>query len=68
MNYIKQLEQTNREQAEQLAAMKAELLDFRAFVLTSPKFLGTDTDGDRKDWIATGDVASRLEVILELAI
>ncbi len=60
MNYIKRL------QAEKLARNAAidratkEISDFVAFLQTSPKFVGVESDGGRKDWIATGDVVRRL--------
>jgi hypothetical protein len=33
---------------------------FRQHLLT-PKFVGVDSDGDRKDWISTSDVLRFLE-------
>jgi hypothetical protein len=55
MNYIKQLQEEN-------AALKAaiqdtnEKIDLFLSLLASPKFSGKESNGDRKDWIATGDV------------
>lgn len=54
MNYIARLKQENQEKDAKIEAMKTALNDFAAF-LTSPKFQ-TQEGGERKDWIATGDV------------
>jgi hypothetical protein len=61
-NYIKRLERENREKDERIAQLEADLIAFEAHV-SSPKFTGTDESGDRRDWIATGDVTDRLRNI-----
>ena len=58
MNYIKRLEKENAELRERALALENALRDFDA-MLDSAKFHGTDINGDRKDWIATGDVPAR---------
>jgi len=65
MNYIKRLEAELAEAREELAAKNSLL---RAFMreLEGQKFQGVDSDGDRKDWIATADVTDRLRDILTL--
>lgn len=59
MNYIARLkmEAVNRDMAIETA--QNEITEFMAF-LNSPKFTGVESDGGRKDWIATGDVMARL--------
>jgi hypothetical protein len=64
MNFIKSLQAANLDQLDKLAAMQNEIAEFRIF-LHSAKFTGVDSDGGRKDWIATGDVLRRLEIISE---
>lgn len=64
MNYIKKLQQelndlqTNNTNAETL------IQEFRQHI-RSDKFIGTDLDGSRKDWISTSDVEIRLQNILD---
>ena len=48
--------------ANKIKAMCDAINDFRA-LLHSDKFAGYDSDGDRKDWIATGDVLNWLREI-----
>jgi hypothetical protein len=62
MNYIKRLEADNLELRAQLEAVRAELQGFRVH-LASAKFVGLESDGGRRDWIATGDVHARLAAI-----
>lgn len=54
-NFIQNLQKENAELKEKLAKVNAELFNFYSF-LHSDKFIGTESDGSRKDWIATGDV------------
>ena len=63
MNYIRRIQAENAALVAQMKRAQDEITEFRAFVLTSPKFVGVESDGGRKDWIATADVASRLETI-----
>lgn len=58
MNFIQRLQQENAELRQQLQAAKQRTTDFMTFLL-GPKFTGTE-NGERKDWIATGDVQTWL--------
>ncbi len=58
MSYILKLQEQNAKYKETLAAVSADLEQFRVF-LHSAKFTGTE-NGERKDWISTGDVLTRL--------
>ena len=60
MNYIKHLQRENEEAKRRLDALTEQCQEFRAFLLT-PKFVGVDADGERKDWIATTDVDAMLQ-------
>ena len=55
MNYIARL-QADLAAAEATLLAKAEAIQEFRVHLAGDKFAGTDTDGSRKDWIATGDV------------
>lgn len=66
MNYIKKLEEENKNLAVKLAKIMLELQDFTAFLQTAEKFKGTESNGARKDWIATTDVINRLQEIKNL--
>jgi hypothetical protein len=63
MNYIKNLEISNKEKQEAMELATKKLQDFRAF-LHSDKFTGVGIDGERKDWIATRDVDCMLLEVL----
>ena len=65
MNYIKQLEQTNKEKLEVIDNACKRLQEFRAFLLTD-KFTGISADGSRLDWIATNDVDRMLQEVHDL--
>lgn len=65
MNYIKQLEEDRKNLALKVANIMIEISAFQAF-LHSDKFTGFDSNGDRKDWIATKDVLARLQEIKNL--
>lgn len=58
MNHIKRLQQENADLRAALAAFEANAQAFQIH-LGSAKFTGTE-NGERKDWIATGDVLSWL--------
>ena len=58
-NYILRLRSRVEELEAKLQQAEAWKQDFRVH-LASAKFQGTDPDGSRRDWIATGDVAARL--------
>lgn len=62
MNHLHALQATRIEQAARIVAAAAELREFRAH-LNSLKF-DPQADGERGDWIATGDVLRRLADIL----
>jgi len=64
MNYIKKLQSDNDAMKQDAAAVASQISEFRAF-LTSAKFVGTESDGSRKDWISTGDVDRFLSLLLE---
>ena len=55
MNYIKSLETQVAELKAELAAKNEKLHNFVCF-LHADKFVGVDSRGERKDWIAVGDV------------
>lgn len=54
MNHIKRLMEANTEKGIALAKVQRDINAFLCF-LESSKFVGTE-NGERKDWIATGDV------------
>lgn len=62
-NYIHRLQDENREKQERLDEIERRLREFQVH-LASSKFTGTETDGSRRDWIATGDVTHRIREIL----
>lgn len=66
MNYIKKLEEQNKNLANKLASIMLELNDFQGFLQTAEKFKGNDSQGARKDWISTADVIHRLQEIKNL--
>ena len=66
MNFIKSLQAENNALKEQLSNVEAMVNEFRVLIC-SPKFCGVDTDGARKDWIATADVNQRLNELLDVA-
>lgn len=63
MNYIKSLQQQLTTEQERITLAEQEIQAFRSH-LRSPKFTGTE-NGERKDWISTGDVERRLQIILD---
>ena len=62
MNYIKQLQQDNKELKARIYNTDTEIRDFRR-LLNSTKHNGVDIDGTRSDWIATSDALGRLGII-----
>jgi hypothetical protein len=58
MNYIKQLEADNKALKQTIADADKNVDNFLCF-LHGPKFTGTE-NGERKDWISTGDVIAWL--------
>lgn len=55
MNYIKSL-QADKAELEARIKRTDESLEALLMMLNGPKFTGVESDGGRKDWIATGDV------------
>lgn len=66
MNYINQLEADRNNLANKLASVLVELNAFQAFLQTAEKFKGVESNGERKDWIATKDVINRIQEIKNL--
>lgn len=64
MNFIHRLK---AEGAAKDAAIKRTTEELDAFVafLHTAKFVGTDDDGSRKDWISTRDVLARMAFLRE---
>ena len=60
MNHIESLRTMNRELIARHEEVTERIEHFRQHLL-SPKFVGVDSDGDRKDWISTSDVLRFLE-------
>ena len=63
MNYIKQIQLDNQNSTAAIELALQSLSDFRAYLASSPKFTGTDSDGERKDWIATTDVIRWIDTL-----
>lgn len=66
MNYIAKLQEENKELRRILENVESHLLDSKRFLMTE-KFTGHDRDGERKDWLSTGDAQRMLDVILDSA-
>jgi hypothetical protein len=66
-NYIKKLQRENEEACRRLKVLEEQCQEFRAFLLT-PKFVGVDADGERKDWISTSDVDAMLQKLHSTAM
>lgn len=62
MKYINRLQEENAELRNKLVEVNKSLTDFLVF-LSADKFKGVESDGSRKDWIATTDVKLRLQEI-----
>lgn len=62
MNYIHRL-QHERDDAERRVKQADQLLLAFLTETLGPKFTGLDTDGGRKDWMATADIRTRIEAI-----
>ena len=66
-NYIHRLQDDVADRDAKLDAVKEELSDLRK-TLDGPKFVGVDSDGARKDWMSTTDIALRIERIRVAAL
>lgn len=55
MNYIRRLQSDLESAKAEAAALRRSLAELNWHLHTS-KFVGEDSDGARRDWIATGDV------------
>ena len=62
MNYIKALQQENKEFTDCTDNCHEAITDFIR-LLNSPKHNGVDSNGERSDWIATSDVLAQLQLI-----
>lgn len=60
MNYIEKLQTENRALKGTIEKTNQEITDFLTH-LRGEKFTGQQSDGSRKDWIATADVVTRLQ-------
>jgi hypothetical protein len=67
MNYIKRLEKDLKAAREEIDNTRSALRSFKG-ELETPKFVGVEADGGRKDWMSTTDIADRLDAVLLLAI
>lgn len=63
MNHITNLTAQRNHLSQVVADTDSELNAFIAYLQTAPKFVGTQSDGERKDWISTADAISRLQAI-----
>lgn len=64
MNYIKVLQSKVAARDGAIEEAQQQITEFIAF-LHSDKFTGVESDGGRKDWIATGDVIHQLTNLRE---
>ena len=62
MNYIKQLQQDNKDLRARIDACESTIRDFD-ILMRSSKHNGVDINGERSDWIATSDVLGQLGLI-----
>lgn len=65
MNYIKKLEMENADLREVISYAQETVQRYREH-LELPKFKGYEENGDRKDWIATGDVDLMMRTLMGL--
>ena len=63
MNHILSLQAENAALKSRLTHLENDLRIFRGFLFTE-KFTGTDSKGERKDWISTTDVSNMIQEIL----
>jgi hypothetical protein len=62
VNHIQRLQRDLDEAQAKLTHTLLQVEELRSYLFL-PKFVGVDTNGDRKDWVATGDVLARLNLI-----
>ena len=67
MNHIRRLQAELHHTRTALAAKEEALQEFRIH-LSGEKFIGTEFDGSRKDWIAVADVLRWLIHIAEVNV
>ncbi len=67
MNHIRRLQADLHCAQTELAAKEEALQEFRIH-LSGEKFIGTEPDGNRKDWIAVADVLRWLTHITEVNV
>jgi hypothetical protein len=65
MNHILKLQQENQELKNKIEEMENWRMSFLSH-LHSEKFQGSDSNGERKDWISTGDVIAQLQNLRSL--
>jgi len=67
MNYIHKLQRDLAYERERADSLERQIRDFIVF-LHSPKFTGVQSDGSRKDWIATSDAVNWLREMPSAAV
>jgi hypothetical protein len=60
MNFIKRIQAERTELEAKVSKADDAISDTIGFLMSS-KFVGVDSDGGRKDWIATGDMIAILQ-------
>lgn len=55
MNYIQQLQEQNQAKSAALGEIENSINEFLKY-LNSDKFIGVESNGERKDWISISDV------------
>lgn len=64
MNFIRRIQAERAELEARIDRTDDAISDAMAF-LNSPKFVGVESDGSRKDWISTADVHHMLAHLRE---
>tara|TARA_R110000822_G_scaffold84959_7_gene199258 strand:+ start:730 stop:945 length:216 start_codon:yes stop_codon:yes gene_type:complete len=64
MNYIKQLQEENKELKSRIDNTDNMIREFKGYLITD-KFNGYDQDGDRLDWISRSELTGRLGLLEE---
>jgi hypothetical protein len=63
MSYIRNMQATLQSARSGLEDISGTVNHWRAHLQTSPKYMGTDPDGARRDWLSAADVARILDDI-----